>query len=280
MPASNPGTLPSLRARITSRALLSWSTFFWSIFFSPPFPGFRERLGIGTLHSRPQAGESAELQLFHRSLSLANFLRHFLDAFLLDKPQHHHPPLLGRQRVHQPIQSGPPFDFVNFLRTRRRGIDRGVIGHFPPTSLPPVRNQVRRNAEQPRSERNPAPLKPFQIRQRLVKHLRSQVFRLRTVLHTLYNVGIHPFEVHFVKLRKAGRIVLRSFDQKPLVRFFLESLQRVLRGDAVHKGNAPANQKVTARRKIERKMSKADIFVSPLSRLSASKPFELKQSYS
>src|SRR5271157_3410380 len=99
MPDSTFGGLPSTRANIASTALLSCSIFFCS------FPGFllpeRERLGIGTLHARPQAAERAELQLLHRALSLANLPRHVLNTFLLDKPQHHHAPLLGRQTIHQ-----------------------------------------------------------------------------------------------------------------------------------------------------------------------------------
>jgi hypothetical protein len=39
----------------------------------------------------------------------------------------------------------------------------------------------------------------------------------------------------FVKLAKARRVLLRSLNQKPLVRFFLQSLQRFLRGLSLHK---------------------------------------------
>jgi hypothetical protein len=34
-----------------------------------------------------------------------------------------------------------------------------------------------------------------------------------------------------VELRKARRIFLRRFDEKPLVRLFLQSLQRILRAE-------------------------------------------------
>src|SRR5258708_15222681 len=74
IPASTFGALPSARDSIASTALSSCSIFFVSLL--PGFPGFRERLGIGTLHSRPQAGERAELQLLHRTLSLTNLPRH------------------------------------------------------------------------------------------------------------------------------------------------------------------------------------------------------------
>src|ERR1700735_637115 len=56
IPASPFGALPSVRASIASRALSRCP-----IFFESSFPGFRERLGIGTLHARPQTVERAEL---------------------------------------------------------------------------------------------------------------------------------------------------------------------------------------------------------------------------
>ena len=58
----------------------------------------------------------------------------------------------------------------------------------------------------------------------------GHVLRFGAVTHTLHDVGVHTFEVDFVKVGKAGGIPLRSFDEKPLVRFFLQSLQRILRG--------------------------------------------------
>src|ERR1017187_8756247 len=56
LPAVALGALPSVRASIASTAWLSRSIFLVSL-----FPGFRERLGIGTLHARPQTAERAEL---------------------------------------------------------------------------------------------------------------------------------------------------------------------------------------------------------------------------
>src|SRR4030081_1514911 len=93
MPASSLPSLPSARANIASMARFSCSIFFASILFASTFfasiflrsllPEFRERLGIGTLHARPQAGDGAKLQLLHRALGLADLPRHFFDAFLL-----------------------------------------------------------------------------------------------------------------------------------------------------------------------------------------------------
>jgi hypothetical protein len=57
-----------------------------------------------------------------------------------------------------------------------------------------------------------------------MKDLRSQIFRLGAILHASKYVGVHALEVELVKLAKAGGVLLRSLHQKPLVRFFLQSL--------------------------------------------------------
>jgi hypothetical protein len=64
-----------------------------------------------------------------------------------------------------------------------------------------------------------------------MKYLGGQVFRLCAVSHPPHHVRIHPLEIILVKLRKARRVVLRRLDQKPLVRFFPQSLQRILRAE-------------------------------------------------
>src|SRR6266852_2691681 len=117
MLASNSGSLPSARTSNTSTARLSCSTFFASTFasfFRGSFlPGFRERLGIGTLQSRPQRAERTELQLLHSALGLVDLAGHFFNAFLFHEPQHHHATLLGRQRVYEPEYGGPALDLFD-----------------------------------------------------------------------------------------------------------------------------------------------------------------------
>ena len=81
-----------------------------------------------------------------------------------------------------------------------------------------------------------------------MKHFRGKIFGFSPVANSLHNVGVHALEVDLIKVGKAGGILLRSFDQKPLVRFFLQSFLRILRGLAVHKGNALAARKVTGRK--------------------------------
>src|SRR5580693_10181238 len=184
--ASTFAGLPSDRASSASTARFSCSTFFAS-----PFGGFRERLGIGTLHARPQARQRAELQLLHRAFGLANLPRHFLNAFLFHKPQHHHALLLSGQRVDQPKQSCPPFHFFELSVAGRRGVDQSrLVRHLLSIrALPAIRNQIRRNPVEPRRKRNPPPLKPLQIGQRMMKHLGGQILGLRAIpppaaLHT------------------------------------------------------------------------------------------------
>ena len=65
----------------------------------------------------------------------------------------------------------------------------------------------------------------------MMKYLGGQILGFRAISHPPHHVGIHPLEIIFVKLRKARRILLRRLDQKPLVRFFLQSLQRILRAE-------------------------------------------------
>src|SRR5580693_5961207 len=68
-----------------------------------------------------------------------------------------------------------------------------------------------------------------------MKYFRCKVFRLGAVLYSFHAVGIDALKIELVKVRKASGVLLCSFDQKPLVRFFLQSLQQVLRGLALHK---------------------------------------------
>src|SRR5579864_2214613 len=68
-----------------------------------------------------------------------------------------------------------------------------------------------------------------------MKHFRRKVFRLGAVLDSFHAIGIDALKIEFIEVRKASGVLLRSFNQKPLVRFFLQSLQQVLRGLALHK---------------------------------------------
>ena len=63
-----------------------------------------------------------------------------------------------------------------------------------------------------------------------MKHFGSEVFRLGAILDAFHDVRVHPLKIELIEIAKAGGILLCSFYQKPLVRFFLQSLQRILRG--------------------------------------------------
>ena len=68
-----------------------------------------------------------------------------------------------------------------------------------------------------------------------MEDFRGQVLGFRAILDPPHDVGVDPFKIDFIEIGKAGGVLLRSLDQKPLVRFFLQSLQHILRGPALHK---------------------------------------------
>ena len=57
-----------------------------------------------------------------------------------------------------------------------------------------------------------------------MKNFRRQVFRFGAVRYPLDRIGVDTLEVQLIEVGEAGGILLGSFDQKPLVRFFLQSL--------------------------------------------------------
>ena len=59
----------------------------------------------------------------------------------------------------------------------------------------------------------------------MTKHFSGKIFGFRAISHAPQNVGIHALEIILVELREARRILLRRFDQKPVIRFFAKSLQ-------------------------------------------------------
>jgi hypothetical protein len=65
----------------------------------------------------------------------------------------------------------------------------------------------------------------------MVKHLRGQILGLSAISQPAYYVGIYALEVIFVERREPRRIFLCRLNEKPLVRFFPQSLQRVLRAE-------------------------------------------------
>src|SRR5215467_8500111 len=64
----------------------------------------REGLGIGTLHLRPQAFQSAELKLLDRSFASSKLLRNLTNASLLHEALEDHAPLVGGKPVYESKQ--------------------------------------------------------------------------------------------------------------------------------------------------------------------------------
>src|SRR5580692_1244910 len=198
--ASSFAGFPSVLASSASTARFNCSIFFAWLFRGRFLPLPRERLGIGTLHARPQAAEGAELQLLHCAFRLANLPRHFLNAFLLHEPQHHDPPLLRRQTIDEAKQASPPLHFFEIHARSWREFDvfQFVRHLLPAPALPPVRNQIRGNPVEPCRKRNPPPFKSPQVGQRMMKYLGGQVLGFRAVPHPPHHVRIDPFKVALV----------------------------------------------------------------------------------
>src|SRR5579864_1877155 len=84
-----------------------------------------------------------------------------------------------------------------------------------------------------------------------MKYFRRKVFRLGAVLYSFHAIGIDALKIELIEIRKASGVPLRSFNQKPLVRFFLQSLQQVLRGLTLHKLKRWSHRKGYATKNIE-----------------------------
>jgi hypothetical protein len=65
----------------------------------------------------------------------------------------------------------------------------------------------------------------------MMKNFRREILGLRAISHPPNHIRIHPLEIVFVEVCEARRVLLRRLNQKPLVRFFPQSLQRILRAE-------------------------------------------------
>jgi hypothetical protein len=78
--------------------------------------------------------------------------------------------------------------------------------------------------------------------------MRSQLFRRRSLANSPGDIGIHVFEVEFIQLAKAGRILLRRLDQGPfflLVIWTLQTSPHSTNANAVTRAETPANVLLT-----------------------------------
>lgn len=149
------------------------------------------------------------------------------NAALIDEAAHEDQALIFRQRIDQLGQHRLALDGA---------LDAGILNRLiwqfglAVIGLPAIVDGVGGDAHQPCREGNASPFEAAEIRQRLVKDLSSQLFGLIAVVHTARDEGVHAIEVLLVQFRKARRVLLRCFDQKPLVGKVFDCTQEVLRG--------------------------------------------------
>ena len=138
------------------------------------------------------------------------------------------PPLFAGQLIDQPKKTGALFD-VFHADVRVRWFFGRRFSLLARCALPTIRNGVGCDPQKPRGKRNSAPLIAAQICERRMEHFGSHVLGRIAASDALGDVCIDALEIVFVKLGKAGGILLRGLDKLPLARFPLHSLQRRLR---------------------------------------------------
>src|ERR1700730_2695738 len=139
-----------------------------------------------TLHQRSQLLQRAKLQLLHRSFALSELLRDFPNTPLLDETLKYHVSLLRRKLFNQSKQ---PCSSLSSLVLRSGAQLRWVIDihRLARRVFQLIKNRVRRNTKEPSGERSPRPCITFQVSKRLVKNLRSQIFRFIAIAHSSRN---------------------------------------------------------------------------------------------
>jgi hypothetical protein len=75
-------------------------------------------------------------------------------------------------------------------------------------ALHAIRDRVPRYAKQPGGEWRATPLEFAQIRERLMKDVRSQLLCRRTLANSPRDKGINAFEVRFIQFGKTARVLL------------------------------------------------------------------------
>src|SRR5712692_5025725 len=178
-----------------------------------------------TLNLRPQLLQCAKLQLLHRSFAFSKLLRNLPNAPLLNEALEHHPSLVGRKLFHQTKQPRASLDgLLLWPSARFRRIL--YMARLTCRALRLIRDRVRSNAEQPGCKRRAPPFVTFQIGQRLVKDLASQIFRFVAVAHSPRNKRINPLEMNVIQFAELRRILLRSLHQQTLPRVFPDHFRR------------------------------------------------------
>src|SRR5215469_1615193 len=165
----------------------------------------RSRSGIRTLHLGAQVLDRAKLKLLHRTFAASELRGNFPDALLLHKSHLNDAKLRLRKPLNELEQHGAALDLV--CRGRLRTCQR--ISRLAARTLVMIRDQPRRNSQQPSQERRASPLEFPDVRQRLPKHLRRKVLSLMAIAHAVGDIRVHAKEIFFVKVAEPRRIALR-----------------------------------------------------------------------
>src|SRR5262245_50610546 len=185
-----------------------------------------EYLGMGASHARAQLVQRAELQLLDRAFALADARRGLADAALVDEALHDDGALIARQLVdeaEEPRALFRPLDLdVDPIDSRRAPGVRPFDVLRPLRALPrrlhgAIRDGVGRNADQPGSEGDTAPLEVRKRRERLVEDLRRQLLGRVAVADAPGDKRINAIEVPIVEIGELRTISLRGLDERAIV---------------------------------------------------------------
>src|SRR5260370_27619312 len=149
---------------------------------------------MATLHLRPQALQSAELQLFHRALATGEFLRNFPNAILLDETLINDSSLIVGKFLDQPKQASPMFDLLQIRWKVWFWRISSADGILASGALGLIRDSVGGNPDQPGGEGRPSKFIAAQVGQRSLENVRSQVFRHSSISYTTGDKRIDLFE--------------------------------------------------------------------------------------
>src|SRR5215475_11879939 len=169
--------------------------------------------GIGTLHLGAQILDRAKLKLLHRAFAAPEFRGNLPDALLLHKSHLNDSELRLRKPLDELEQHGATLDLV----CRRRLRARQRISRFAARTLVMIRDQPRRNSQQPSQKRRASPLEFPDVRQRLPKHIRRKILSLVTIADAAGDIRVHAKEILFVKIAKPRGIALRCCNPHLLV---------------------------------------------------------------
>src|SRR6266851_9022017 len=156
-----------------------------------------------TPHLRSQLLQRAELQLLHRSFAFPKRLRNLANTPLLNETPKDYAPLVCGKFFHEAKQPGLSLHRLLFRSAAR-------FCRLAPRTFPLIRERVRRDTEKPGPKRSARPRITFQVRQRLVKNLGSQILRLVAVAQSPSDTRINGRKVNFIQVPKFRRVFLRS----------------------------------------------------------------------